>query len=372
MKSPRHIPALDGARGIAILAVFFYHATQRVGDPWQRAASWGWMGVDLFFVLSGFLITGILLDARASRRYYRAFYARRALRILPPFALLMAGLVLAGPILGLTAREVAVVSERQAWYWAFATNVLVASGGWAAVTLQTAPLWSLAVEEQFYLIWPIIVRRLTPARVVQLAFGIIIGAALLRAACVLTHVRREAIYVLTPMRADTLAWGALIAAAVRTGRGSEIVHRFGPAALAAGALGTLGVLAGVGSGEPSAGLMQIVGYSCVGLMSAGTVAMAVTRRSRLLTSRPLRFVGRYSYALYLWHVAAIQAVFRLTAVRGVGLVTSAFGIALMIALLSWVCVERPALRCKRFVPMTETLFAPIEESFTANEPLIGG
>src|ERR1700722_20002721 len=193
----KRISQLDGLRGIAILMVFLYHA---LFVPLL------WSGVDLFFVLSGYLITGILLRLKertdtgdASISFFAPFYLRRAYRILPPYLvfLLMASLFFPIP-------------WRHVWFWYafFAANV---ANALHQTSVAMVPLWSLAVEEQFYFVWPWVVRRTNWRTLKYTALGIIVAAPVLRAFCTLFLSSNAPIYTLTPFRADLLACGAFIA-----------------------------------------------------------------------------------------------------------------------------------------------------------------
>ena len=161
-----HILALDGLRGIAILLVVFSHFVSNLripADGWAwplvSIAHAGWAGVDLFFVLSGFLITGILVDARGSSTYFKSFYARRALRILPAYYGFLLAIFVVLPLLHLGAGDNYMLArQHQGWYWLHLTNVMMAIGELPGHGPYPSTLfWSLAVEEQFYLIWPAIV-----------------------------------------------------------------------------------------------------------------------------------------------------------------------------------------------------------------------
>lgn len=153
-----HFAALDGLRGCAVLAVVLLHATSSLQHPATIAGgaikklfSCGWIGVDLFFVLSGFLITGILVDAKGRPRYFRTFYWRRSLRILPLYyGLLVVLFVIAPAVAGPAWRAGALPSSGQAWYWLHLQNFVSLRNETAG---YLGNLWSLAIEEQFYLVW---------------------------------------------------------------------------------------------------------------------------------------------------------------------------------------------------------------------------
>ncbi len=350
------LEALDGIRGIAVLAVLLFHCSLQLPGLWRVAGSWGWMGVDLFFVLSGFLITGILLDARGapSRFYYGGFYVRRLLRIAPAFVVLMLALLLAPGLTGQSPAAHQLLLSHQGWYWAFCANALIATYGWAGVIPQTAPLWSLAVEEQFYLLWPSVVRHLSAARVLRLGVVLIVLAAVARIVLARRGVSMETLYVLMPTRADLLAWGALLAALTRLPNGLSNIRRFLWPALIGAALWIIAVMLHFGSSYYWSRGMVMAGYPAVALGAACLVAIAI-----LYDPAPLRFtwltrIGQVSYALYLWHMTAIAVLTPLTRRVGAGLIPLALIVSLVPTLVSWYLIERPVLSLKRYAPMRGT------------------
>lgn len=199
------MPELDAVRGVAVLMVVIYHGffwshplSHATGLTWLllKATQPGWLGVELFFVLSGFLITGILVDTRARPQYFRRFYVRRARRILPPYLVLLAMLLVSG-VVGLPFATLALC---------FLANVAPLF----AIPMQYGPLWSLAVEEHFYLAWPVAVRVLEPRRLAAVAWGIALGLPLVR---LLAWTRGEegGLFLYTWFTVDGLAMGALLA-----------------------------------------------------------------------------------------------------------------------------------------------------------------
>jgi peptidoglycan/LPS O-acetylase OafA/YrhL len=290
----QRIPQLDGLRGIAVLMVFAYHAA---------SVSLFWSGVDLFFVLSGYLITGILLRLKANHEtagYWAAFYSRRVLRIAPPYIAFVAVLSVLFPI-----------PWHHLWYWYafFGANVASALGK-CSVNSMT-PLWSLAMEEQFYFIWPWIVLGCSRNTLRKVALGIVIGAPLLRA--VFTPVLSGAsIYFLTPFRADSLACGALVA--VCASEDADWIRRWHRLSfftlLSAGFL-----LAGLSAfhsfrKDANTEFFNTLGYSLIvvtfGAALVWTLGMPQSFGRRLLASRPLRYMGQISYTFYLYQVAVMD------------------------------------------------------------------
>ena len=307
-----HLPALDGVRGVAVLAVLAYHLSffgrlpALAGDtpalkPLVTAAMAGWTGVDLFFVLSGFLITRILLETRGRRTYYRTFVVRRVLRIFPAYFLALA--VLYGWMLPSFPAMPAGEAGSGWWLASYLANFRVALDGWETLPLPLQHCWSLAIEEQYYLFWPLLVVWLPPRLGVRFC-ALLCGFSLAVRVGLVIADEPLAAYVSTPARLDGLAAGSLLAYLARDGRLPGARLR---AALAAGsALGLLAIIALTGrlSYEeplytPSLGF-SLVALGCVALV-ASCVAAPGGRLARALSGRSLRFVGRYSYGIYIWH-----------------------------------------------------------------------
>lgn len=312
----RHVPALDGVRGVAILLVMTRHfahfaAPHTTGlGLWRylELASLGWIGVDLFFVLSGFLITGILIDAleAGSPHLFRDFYARRALRILPVYYAVLAIVFLVLPHVGELGEPARELAGRQVWLWTHATNLDVALHGWGLASgwLGLAHLWSLAVEEQFYLVWPFLVWAVH-RRAGLAGLGWTFLACCAAAPVFRLLVTPTAAYVLMPCRMDALALGAAGAVAVRRG-GRFDIQMLAGLGLVCGSLGLLGIGPFLGDLEPEDPVMARVGFTFtawlgLGLILTAWLALPGSAWHRLLTARWLRAAGRYSYGAYLYH-----------------------------------------------------------------------
>src|SRR5512137_513909 len=366
-----HHPALDGMRGVAVLMVLAFHFLHVDGEGGAAervllsASRSGWAGVDLFFVLSGFLITGILLDARGAPGYFRAFYARRVLRIFPLYYAYLAVLFLAVPLLLPTLD---VKAETQGWLWTYLGNVLFAREGGFHASPYTGHFWSLAVEEQFYLAWPLVVWVLPRRALAAACLALVAGAFALRWGIHRTTFNATAAYVLTPCRMDALAMGALAAVAAREPGWWPVLRRAAPWVLAAAAAAvgaTWAVRGAFFGGDPQ---VQVWAFTPLAAGFAALLVLAVdapreAALSRVLRARPLAVAGRYSYGLYVLHypiflaleAAGISAAVLADATgawwAGVaGFVALAGAVTLAAALLSWHLLERPFLAWKDLVP----------------------
>jgi peptidoglycan/LPS O-acetylase OafA/YrhL len=324
------IREVDGLRGAAILLVLlWHHVAILVQVPHGTMASHllglfrlSWSGVDLFFVISGFLIGGILIDERSSPNYLSTFYRRRFFRIVPLYAVVCT-LFWAGVLLGGSSWRGRVGQELFAnpppWYSfpLFLQNAFIAFRG----TFEPLPIgvtWSLAVEEQFYLTLPLLVRTLSRRRLIQVLIGFALAAPLLRTLAFFGSAHGGvAAYVLMPMRADALLAGVFAAMLVRSPQGRSLLeHRRGAFAAAALVLagGALAMML-LGHSEDHSPVMSTVGYSWLAAFYAVSLLLAVSSPSslfaRILRARWLRGMGDIAYGTYLLHVAVLHLCFAL-------------------------------------------------------------
>jgi len=241
-----YTPALDGLGGIAIILVLFHHFT--ILRPPTEIDRWianvplvGWCGVDLFFVLSGFLITGILIDARGSDRYFSSFCTRRTLRIFPLYYLVVFVSLVVLPRFPAWHDLLAGGQPSEQWpYWLYLTNFAVAShDAFQHGVLDIA--WSLAIEEQFYVVWAVVVWLCPPRLLGVLCTAVVLMAPAARIMALAEGARPIDVYVLTLYRADALAVGGLLAWLVRHGW----LHNRGRAALTFAGFTLLGVGCGL-------------------------------------------------------------------------------------------------------------------------------
>lgn len=341
-----HMPALDGVRGLAILLVMVFHFRAPDLPKWASAGlGIGWCGVDLFFVLSGFLITGILLDTRNAPRRLPVFWARRILRIFPLyFAALALLLAVAPPGWGPAAGD-------QRFYWLYLNNWLNLLEVREANHLL-GHFWSLAVEEQFYLVWPVLVWLLPPRWILRASLAGMALAAAARLIALYGGLDPEAIYRGTIFRLDALLAGATCAHLVRHIDWPllDAVSRRGLPASAIAAAAVIGLTRSTHYQNP---WIQALGYPALSLCFAFLILQCVVspRRHLWVSVQPLRWLGRYSYGLYVWHWPVAFTMLQLRGefvwlntvmMQAVGFVSSA-----ALAWTSFRLLEQPMLNLKR-------------------------
>ena len=321
-------PALDGIRALAVTLAFADHfgggshggsILHIINVARQR----GWVGVDLFFVLSGFLITGILYDTRADSHYFKRFFARRSVRIFPVFYLVVALLLLLTPIF------------HYQWHWLQLTFLIymgnffgnanfdlytITSANYPGATATIGHFWSLCVEEQFYLLWPIAVWFIGDrTRLIWTATGISLLALALRLAMLARfslELSETWIIRSLPFRMDTLLIGAILALVLR-GPASDKWQRSGRWIFLAATAAILAIFA-LSPDYDSPWLLSI-GLSLTALASAGLICMTLRSGSptfQLFYWKPLRILGKYSYGFYIYHLIFRFAWIHLLTVAG--------------------------------------------------------
>lgn len=359
-------PALDGVRALAIAAVVGFHAS-------TTALPGGYVGVDVFFVLSGFLITALLLEERRATGTVRlgAFYARRALRLLPALAVMLAGAAAyAAARPGLP--EVATMPRDL-----IATTLY--AGNWAQAlvpryeTRLLSHTWSLGVEEQFYLLWPVVLGGLLAAvglrrpgtgcpRRYRVAAAVVAGGAL--ASCVERWLMLKAevpgprISWGTDTRASAILAGCALALACHGGvlprsrAGRQLVQAMGWVGLGWLAYMFVGPRYGIPAiaADPARNVvegMTVVAVASV-LLLVGIVAAPAGALARLCGLRPVAWVGRVSYGLYLFHFPIFLALTpESTGWPAPVVQATRMALTLAVTVASWRLVEQPFLRMKR-------------------------
>lgn len=300
---PHYIKELDGLRAFAILLVIVWHyvlgqTTQDMLPNYMwLGLSWSWSGVDMFFVLSGFLIGRILLFYKDSPNYFKTFYARRFFRIFPPYYILLGGYILFHAI-GWAAKF-PVLSYGGIPYYAYALyiqNFFMADGfgsNWLAVT------WSLAVEEQFYLLFPLLIYYLPKEKLPKIFLAGILLAPIIRSV-----LGSPEAYVLLPARMDALLVGALIAYYYQKGSISTWVgpHKHTLSLITLLVFGIMLALAFEGSGKNTGGIINHSLYALLyGLVVINILVQQGGIFMRVLANPVLRYIGKISYSIYLFH-----------------------------------------------------------------------
>lgn len=379
-QTPVREPGLDGLRGIAIIVVMLFHLVFfepacRIDHIFRHAAQYGWMGVDLFFVLSGFLITGILLDAKSSPNYFRNFYARRALRILPLYYAFVICLIFLYPLAGAHFRaQRDVLLQNQAWVWTHTVNWLVTLTGdfTSKATLGTGGFWSLSIEEQYYLVWPAVVLLLSEKALLRTCFFLIVTANVARMLMVLLGSSWAAIYTATFAHCDPLALGGALAILAQRPRGLNSLRTrawaFAAFVIAAFALLDLLITPRIHlkSEFILAVQLMLLPLACGSALVLTRTAASGSLIAVVTQSSILRTFGKYSYSLYLFHGHLVilpdglgyKIKPEMLLPRFFGSVLPAQLLYLLLAAalclgLSWVSwnfLENPFLKLKRFFP----------------------
>lgn len=345
LRIPTYIPELDGLRGLAIGSVLLYHCHEKLrSSGLDMFAQWGWVGVNLFFVLSGFLITGIIADSREDPRFFRNFYARRGLRIWPVYVLVLLLNYFVVPF-AFGNFWWAVHEMRSApwvYYVFFVQNLF-----FVALPGTLGPTWSLAIEEQYYLFWAPIARLLKNRTLVPILGAVVIASPLIRLSnsgfLTQTH---------TLTHLDGLAVGSLIALGLRSFDFSR--RTWEKLALGGVALGASGVVLMIFHGSAFTDSLLAFGF---GGMLVGALLVTGTHKlyGRFLTFRPLKYLGTVSYGLYMIHIlcfvviGAFDLKMERYGVRGdlaVLFVRLALSVAVATAL--WYGFEKPILKLKRY------------------------
>jgi peptidoglycan/LPS O-acetylase OafA/YrhL len=350
------IPELDGLRGIAILLVLGFHYSPATGPLTFLTGFFasGWIGVDLFFVLSGYLIAGILLDSAGRPRYYRNFVVRRSLRIFPLYYACMALYCILKYLPSPVNIRDFLTNGNAWWYLIYLGNIQTfLQNSWPGAAILT-PLWSLQVEEQFYLSFPFIV-KLGRKRLAWILAGCVIGAPVLRIAlAVFLPQNLMGAYTLMPCRIDALAMGGLVAIAGREWPGRLKGRWIGW--LTAASTATVVLFCILWNDTPWSLAMRTVGFTALDLAFTGILMMLIGWRQplllRLCRMRVLVWVGTVSYGLYLLHLPALVIsrhwVAALLGIAPNGSAAFFVTVALAIAMawISWTLFESPILRLR--------------------------
>jgi peptidoglycan/LPS O-acetylase OafA/YrhL len=360
-------PALDGVRAVAITLVVLGHVAFFLVPSWNgRFLHSGFLGVDLFFVLSGFLITTLLLE-RHNREPHpiRRFYLRRMLRLMPALvALLVVNLIVA------VAFDDSIKDALRSFAVVLTYTTNVAELNDVQISKYVVHLWSLAIEGQFYLVWPVLLFGLmrlgaSHRQVILVLVGVIAAVAAWRAALFSSGDEWLRLYLRTDARGDALLVGAVLALLPY----DAVVGRLGSRVrTAVGVAGLVTICAAAQLLEPWADFLYMGGFTFLAVVSAVVIAIALQPGSAvyaLLAAAPAVFLGRISYSLYLWHLPVFWVVADNAQSWSSGArVLVGVPVALLLATASYRLVEQPALRLKRRIRPRRTTAPPVEPNPT--------
>jgi peptidoglycan/LPS O-acetylase OafA/YrhL len=367
------MPQLDALRAFAILAVILHNAGAKgLENPAgvlvklvEFAATTGWVGVQLFFVLSGFLITGILVDGRGDSHQLRNFYMRRVLRIFPLYYAFLFVVFVLLPLLGMMPTWLEISYTHQFWYWTYLIN-------WAEPFLgpvELGHIWSLAVEEQFYILWPMLVIAIRRRALAYVCLGLILSAIVTRILLIQhdPEFASKAAYMFTIARWDSLALGALLALALRDEVWYERLRVWVPRLALPLAAAVLLQTALVREFTAATGVFGFLNQTTSALLFGALIFASIvpdmpgTRMLQNgLLNPALRLIGKYSYAIYVVHIPMKYVWFstlgllpvRPDAWQQIGVIAYNFlGVSILstaVAFVSWHVLERPFLNLKRY------------------------
>jgi peptidoglycan/LPS O-acetylase OafA/YrhL len=327
------------------------------------------VALDVFFALSGFLITGILLDAKGKTGFFRNFYMRRVLRIFPVYYLfLIVWFIVLPRVWPGDVSEFSQPASTQAWYWTYMTNLMIVLKGSGFVPPRTYHLWSLSIEEQFYFLWPAVVYVCSRKTLVKVGLGCIAFSLAFRTVMWLLGVDYEAGFLLLPGRMDPIEAGCVVAVLSRDPAWSERLKRWARPAW----LVSFGVIAATimatGRFVPTNGFVQTLGLTASTAVAVATVMLVVaaapgTLLQRVLSLPALATVGTISYAGYIFHqplqlimnklgltFALFQPWFSSRLGAQLAYSASLMAITIAVALLSWHGFEKHMVKLKRFFP----------------------
>ena len=379
LHSMARLPTLDGLRGFAILAVLLYRTDYLfviphgfIAKTYHGLTRMGWSGVDLFFVLSGFLITGILYDSKNKVGYFRVFYIRRVLRIFPLYyGFLTLFYVVLPPMLIATGHATAVRDiikpSTQIVAWLYVVNWFARPVHHSYVSYYIAHFWSLAIEEQFYLLWPAAVKFLNRARLKKVCYALVVGSLVSRLVLCSAGLQPQA-YSWTICRMDGIAVGALIALSMRAPVEWEAIRKRAPL-VSSVSLVLFVTLSALGQHSRTCDfLLWTIGNTALVLMFGSWLVFALSSTTNAIniacSQRFAQEAGKYSYGAYVLH----QPLLNLLQSRGFGTqmlvpylhsevlsVLVVTLVALIIttaaALLSWHLIEKQFLKLKEPLSM---------------------
>jgi peptidoglycan/LPS O-acetylase OafA/YrhL len=351
-----YYPALDGLRGAAILLIVFYH-----NFGFINYFFFGWLGVDLFFVLSGFLITEILLKTRNDPHFLRNFYIRRVLRIFPLYYLMLTLFLILIPLFHKNFLDLPYFIHHQFWLWSYLQNwlyIFYPPGG----ALSLTHLWSLAVEEQYYVLWPFIILLLKKAKVLFILLLVLLITVIALRFIIWTYTIENLAYfnLYTFSRIDGICIGSMLAL-LRSWNSNAVKKYFTLIVFGLAGLNFLFYFFNRAY-HYNFPFLAIVGYTTFAVLFSLLVNEAVTKENRIInfvfTIPMLKFFGKISYSLYVFHwplhlilfpavLSGVTTYFFFTPMKAQiisSIITTTAGIG--VSILSYYFFERTFLKMK--------------------------
>ncbi|MFT4153049.1 acyltransferase family protein [Parafilimonas sp.] len=365
-----HIPAFDGVRGASIIVVTLYHYFLL---PYAA-----WFSMESFFVLSGFLITGILLDIRERKNFFKNYLARRMLRILPLYygLLIIAFFIVPLFVSKESLAPFSLYYHHQEYFWIYLQNwlLLYNEAGLKGVSRIMLHLWSLAIEEQFYIVWPLLVLIFNRKVFTKIIAGIILFSITLKCYFHFSGYPWQENYFNTFCRLDSLSMGGLIAVCVRDKSFIPFLNKTAPYIFKLlGAVLLIAILI-YRPRMPGERFLEPLGTTLFAILFAGMLLYCLSDHKRnyvkrFLELRLFTFLGKYSYSLYIFHVPILVLIrHRLTAllqehIKG----GAAFLLSSIICLtftflfsrFTWIAIEKPALKLKKFFKYADEKTEPL-------------
>jgi peptidoglycan/LPS O-acetylase OafA/YrhL len=374
----KRLSQLDGIRGLAVAAVLITHlgdlsvvgiAKTAATSAMHRLLKPGWMGVDIFFVLSGFLITSIILKERSRPNFWSSFYMRRAFRILPAFLTVYVVTLLATHFF---SAQTPITASYLLMSIFFLANWTVLTGNQLELLFH---IWSLAVEEQFYFLWPQAAKRLKNATLFQVALFLAVASECCRIVLTMAHVTPYVLYEITPTRLDGICVGSALAAGVTLPRVERFLSRWWKRIALTAAVLLIGLFAAFrGDLNPFRMSSQIYAIPAVVVLTAMLIFGAVESTlpavlDRFFSNGVMTYLGRRSYGLYLIHDPIRVAVSNSRESGSLSSLPRTFGVNLLLAVgvaavslilteLSWRLIESPAQDLRRRLTESREYGAP--------------
>ena len=351
-KAKQYIPAFDGWRGVGIIMVLIAHCF-----PSSITRSF-WVAMDLFFVMSGFLITGILLDSRSNKNYYVNYITRRVLRVFPVYYFVLAISFLVIPALFpyIMGRDYDYYMKHQAWFWLYGQNWLLSFTGFPK-NHTMIHFWSLAVEEQFYIFWPFLIKFFNSRKLLKICIGLILFSFYFRIdlGSRLGLVQPYP-YVATLSRMDAISIGAIVAILIRERKEwlEKYVNYF---ACVSAIFVVVGFLY-----YRSTNFMEVSPlYTFVDVFAGCILLYSMSQRKpwiiRLGDHPIFRFFGKYSYGIYIYHYIIFNLLmYNLAPNLGIRhrfisefvIAALTIGLSVAVSLISYRYIEKPFLKLKKY------------------------